>query len=348
MKIKIVQNPDCDAWFSNLNDYSYSLFISPLWIEALKDETMQPLYLDFFSNDELVAKIGGFAVNSRISLRRKLFFYAGPAIRLTLPEKTIEYCIKELINYTKINRYVRLVVLSYDYPHKSEFHCKGYGICKRSEFIVDLLLDKENINKNISRGAKRSIAKAIDQGFSFKESDSQELSEKLIQLIKETKNIRLSKGYSDYNSFYFPYFTSKAFENLIKENAVRFYYIEKDGEIYAVQAILQHNQKAYAMFIGVKTEGYKYGVPAFIDCSVIYSLKNDQYLYLNFGGVPTDKTHKGIALFKESLGAVEYFSSYGSTNFLIFPHLLLNPIVNIIRKFPENLFINYVKRLVNI
>jgi lipid II:glycine glycyltransferase (peptidoglycan interpeptide bridge formation enzyme) len=347
MEIEIQQNFNRVEWSGNLNDFNFSLFITPPWIESVKSDLQRPIYLDFISQGESIAKIAGFSFDTGFTFQRKLFFYAGPAVRKNMPEATSDDCIETLVKFTKKNRYARMVLLSYDYKYISACH-KNYGFSLRSEFIINLIQDKEIINKNISRNVKRSIKKALNQGYELKETNAEQMLEHLVHLMQETRRIRLSKHYSDYNYFYLPGFTLTSLKNLIKEKAVHFYYIEKYSKILAVQAIIQYNQKAYALFIGVDEEGYKNGVPSFMDYSVVTLLKNNNYEYLNFGGVPTDKTHHGIAHFKEMLGAVEVFSSYGSTNFLIFPYYLLNPLIKRIRKLQDNSLLNFIKKSLNL
>jgi hypothetical protein len=347
MNLEIRQNQSYETWSETLNEYNYSLFITHAWVESLTNSTKKPIYLDFFSGDTGIAKIAGFSFDSGLFWQRKLLFYAGPALKSNLPETSADKCIDALLRYAKKYRYSRVVLLSYDYPYSS-INWKMLGLSERSEFIIDLLQEKETINKSISRESKRLITRAIEYGFVFKESCSSEMTGHLIKLMQETKRIRLSKGYGDYNYFYFPGFNQQSLENLVRKEVIHFYTVEKDSEIYAVQAVMQDNQKAYALFIGVNAEGYRFGVPSFIDYSIISLLRNNHYKYLNFGGVPTQKTHQGLIHFKKSLGAKQQFSSYGSTNFLVFPYTLLNPVVRMIRKIPGNALVDYIKKVVHI
>jgi hypothetical protein len=343
MEIEIKKCDDPEEWSSNLTEFNYSLFITPPWVESFTNEKQNSVYLELFLHGESIAKISGLSITSKIAFHKKLLFYAGPAIKRNTPVTMIDPCIRALVTFAKINRYCRLVLLSYDFGYISAYS-NEYGFSERSEFIINLLQDKNIINGNISRNFKRSVGKAIKQGYEVKETESSTMADHLVQLMQETKRIRLYKGYSDYNYFYFPGFNRTSLDNLIKEKAVHFYYIEKDEKILAVQAIMQYNQKAYALFIGINEDGYKNGVPSFIDYTVALMLKAKSYEYLNYGGVPTDKTHLGIAHFKKSMGAYEVHSSYGSTNFLIFPHYLLNPLIKRIRKYHSNYLVNILKR----
>jgi hypothetical protein len=334
-----------DSWSADLNDYDYSIFLLPQWIESLREDNQQTLYLDFYSNGSLIAKISGLACHSRFTFQSKLLFYAGPAIKRNLPSETIDQCILALANYAKANKYCRLVVLSYDYRHVSTLS-KDLGFAERSEYIVDLTQDKEKLLSCFAKDVKRRTRVAQKNEFVFKETDSPEMSVKLIQLMQETRRIRLDKGYMDYDFFYLPGFKLKTFENLIRNKIIHFYYAEKNSEIFVVQAVMQHNRKAYALLIGVNAEGYRNGLPSFVDYHLILSLKEKNYEYIDFGGIPIDKSHKGLVHFKKSIGAITHTSTYGSTNFLIFPYTLLNPVIRRLRKMPENRIMNYLKRLI--
>jgi hypothetical protein len=344
--IKILPISDHESWSSQLVEYDHSMFITPFWIESLKDKDKQPLYLDFLLGEEVIAKIGGFSVSSKYAFQRKLLFYAAPAIKKSLPESIIDQCITALVQYTKAEKICRLILLSYDSRHISNLQ-ERYGFSKRSEYIIDLTQDKEKIKNNISRNVKREYKNAISHGFVFKETVSVDMTGHLINLMKETQRIRISKGYGNYNYFYINGLNQEAFVNLVRKNVIHFYCVERDSEVFAVQAVLQANHQAYALLIGMNAAGYEHGLSSFIDYSLIQFLKENNYSYVNFGGVPIDKSHKGIADFKRRLGAMQHFSSYGSTHFLIFPYNLVNPLVRLLRRAPENPVVTYLKKTVN-
>ncbi len=345
-EVRILSCSDSESWYVDQEDYDFSMFIAPFWIESLKDENKRPLYLDFFQGEKVIAKIGGFAVNSNYAFQRKFLFYAAPALKKNLPDNIIDRCIRALIRYTRTEKMCRLILLSYDSRHISNLQ-KKYGFSGRCEYLVDLKQDKEKIKNNISRNVKRDYKDAISHGFVFKEVVSTDMSSRLINLMKETKKVRISKGYSDYNYFYINGLNEDTLRNLISRDVIHFYCVERDSELFAVQAVMQNNQQAYALLIGVKAEGYQYGLPSFIDYSLILSLKEKNYSYINFGGVPIDKTHKGLADFKKRLGAVECFSTYGSTHFINMPYVLLNPLVRLLRKLPDNPLVDQIKRKAN-
>ena len=114
--------------------------------------------------------------------------------------------------------------------------------------------------------------------------------------------------------------------------------------MHALLTVMIIGQRAYGLFIGVTSDGYRDGVPSFLDYSVMMLLKERNFEYFNFGGVPTDGTHSGLVSFKERLGAEGKKSIYGSTNFLLFPYTVLNPLINLARKMPDNKMIRYVKK----
>jgi lipid II:glycine glycyltransferase (peptidoglycan interpeptide bridge formation enzyme) len=222
-----------------------------------------------------------------------------------------------------------------------------YGFGLKSEYAVDLQQDKESLIKNFSKNVRRENRKAIEQGFIFKECPPAEMLGHLIGLLKQTNNIRIAKGYKDYNYFYITGLNENTLKKLIDQNVIHFYSVERDSVLYSLQAVVEHSDRAYAILIGTSGEGYTFGLPSFMQYSLILRLRERNFKYLNFGGIPTDQSHKGLIHFKKSLGAVEHFSSYGSSSFLIFPFYFLNPIVFILRKLPENKFLLYFKKFVN-
>lgn len=345
MDISVAPALNRAEWTKNLEEFNYSLFIIPEWIESLKTHQLQPIYLDFQDNNGVVAKISGFRSDHKRSFLRKMTFYAGPALRKGMPESLIKNCIAALAEYAKKQGYSRIVVLSYDFPYIVDLKINGYGSVKRSEYYIDLTQDEKAIMQGFSNNVKRNITKAKKNEFTFRESDSPSLTVRLIELLEETRKIRLSKGYKDYNYFYFPGFTIASLNKLIESGVIKFFLIEKTDIIYGIHVVLARKTKAYGLFIGFSPEGYINSIPSFLESATLFSLKNNGYEYFNFGGVPTDETHLGISDFKRRLGAVRKYSSYGSTNFLIPPFTILNPAVNILRTYSDTIIINKIKEL---
>jgi lipid II:glycine glycyltransferase (peptidoglycan interpeptide bridge formation enzyme) len=119
--------------------------------------------------------------------------------------------------------------------------------------------------------------------------------------------------------------------------------VQRDQQVFSVHAVLQREQKAYGLLIGTTQEGYQEGIPSYINYETIMYLQAHNFTYFNFGGVSLDQTHKGLSTYKDSMGTVKTASYYGSTNFLTFPHKLVNPLMNLARSLPENRLIKVIQ-----
>jgi hypothetical protein len=334
---------EAEAWSMTLNDFNYSLFIIPEWIKSLQTTQRRPVYIDFLLNNEVIAKLAGLQFDTDDAYKRKLYFHAGPAVRLNADHSLHDKCLNSLVRYAKRNDIARIVLLSYDYKHKSCVK-RPFHFSIRQELIVDLTPDKEQIHNKFSRSFLGTYKKAIKEGCVFSENGSIAMVDTLADLLEETKKIRLSKGYEDYNPYYIPLFNKNSLISLIQHGAVRIFLAKKELEICAIFMALSRGNKAYGLLTGTSKEGYKAGAPSFLEYCVLMTFKNEGIQYLNLGGIPLENVKSGLVQFKKSIGAFPVESTYGSTNFLRFPYNLLNPIMSLARILPANKIVKIVQQ----
>lgn len=343
MKVKLRRSENITSWNKDIEDFNYSLFSTPEWLESLKDELKAPVYIDFVNEANTVAKIAGFSIRTNSKFKQKLYFYAGPAVHKDIEPGVAQNCMLELLRYAKSEKYNRVVLYAYDYVNLYQTS-HLYKFNTRNEYIIDLTPDIKVINKNISENVKRLKRKAEKNGFSFKSDHSKSLIDKMIQLIDATKEVRLEKGYVDYDPYYFPLLEKGNLYQLLENKAIGIFYVEKNNVIHSIISVLVRSNKSYAIFIGSDKVGYDMGLPSYMYYELIHYLKAHNYHYLNLGGIPEDKTHKGLVMFKLKLGAKPVSSLYGNTNFLLYPYKLANPICELIRLLPENKLISAIKK----
>jgi lipid II:glycine glycyltransferase (peptidoglycan interpeptide bridge formation enzyme) len=343
--LKVTEIRDPQEWKTDLNKFNFNIFITPEWIEPFVDSEKKSIYLNFTENDMLIGKIAGLKIKSSLTNKELLFFFSGPAWPKS-NEGIIPMLINELLNYAGINKFIRLIVRSYDY--KMQFKCKPrlFKITERNEYVIDLSKSNEEINNNLNKQAIKKINKAEKSNFEFIKGDPFKMADKLISLLEETKKVRLAKGYPDYSYFYIPYMNQTTLNKIINNNITSLYYVKADNEILSVIINLHYNKQVYSFLIGSDQRAYKLGINYFIFYKLVCELKEQEYEYFNLGGVPQDTSAEGLIFFKKSLGAEEITMSGGSSNYLTLPYILLNPLLNLGRKLPAIPIVKKIKKLV--
>jgi lipid II:glycine glycyltransferase (peptidoglycan interpeptide bridge formation enzyme) len=340
--IEVTEIINSQEWKSDLNKFEFNLFITSEWIESFADNMKKPVYLNFNKGDVVVGKIAGLIIDYKNSNDKKLFFFSGPAFQASNKE-TIPLLVNELLNYAILKKFRRLIVKSYDYKMTYGKDKNTLKITNRYEYVINLLQSSEEIQNNFNRLLLRKVKLAIRSKAEFIKGDSMKMLDNLISLLEETKKTRLTKGYSKYSYFYMPYLDKIVLKKIISNKITNLYYVKVNDEINCMTMVLTYAKDAYAFLIGSNSNAYGMGIPYYIMYCIIKELKEKQFNYYNLGGIPTDESGKGLILFKKSLGAQEVLTTHCSTNYLTLPHKLLNPLLNIGRKLPDNTITKIIK-----
>jgi len=345
MKIELSEISDICEWESDLNRFAPSPFITPQWVEAVRNSTRIPVYLNFILNNETVGKIAGLKIEAACLRKRHLFFYSPPCIHDSIRGIT-GLIINKLVKYAVTNRFSRLIVRSYDSPSIFASDNNEFKITTDDEYIIDLTQSMEEIQKAFHCRSKRGkIRKAQKNGAVFCEGRSPDLIDKLILLLKETRSIRLSKGHEDYSYFYLPYMEESTLHKTFENGLARIFYVKIGDSISCIQFALTYGKRVYGVLLGTDRKGYKLGVSAFMDYSVIKKCKELGFESYNLGGVPDNASKSGMIFFKTSLGAKKFLCTGGSTNYLNFPYKCLNPLLNMGRRMPESAVKRIIKKI---
>lgn len=324
-KIFVEKFGNSEAWDTELEEFGGSVFMTSKWLNIISTQERGPIYLRFIFNGEVIALLGGIELlYSRYNLKQ-LFFYSGIATKTKDPE-LIRKCKLSLYEYAKINKYFRIRMRSYDHTSDVQTTLKQFKEIRRIEFITFLDKDKDEIFKNFDSDVKRRAGIAKKKGVILNNSKSISFTEKMFTLLEETKKIRRSKGYEEYDYSYLPFFKGEEINRLVSAGHASFYYAELGDEILSIQFVFECQGKAYEIFEGTTLNGYKMNAPAFMMYEVTGVLKDKGYKYYNHGGVPHGLSHEGLKKFKAKIGAVTVDSSEGLTNFITFPLNLLNPL----------------------
>jgi len=313
-------------WDEALENFKGGLFMTTAWLSAISKNDRKPVCLKFYQGDKLVAVAGGIEVFFLSSQNKQLLFYSGIASRSADPSLT-KRCKEALYNYARKEGYQRITLKSYDNQSHVPVKTRNFRETQRLEYVFDLHKNKDTIIKSFDKDLRRRVRKAKREGVVFRKSNSPELTEQLFKLIDETYNIRQSKGYSNYYHLYLPFFNRPEINELINNANATFYIAEREKEILSMQLVLTWGKRAYGILMGTSSEGYKVGAPSVILYEISCTLKDQDYLYYNIGGVPRSIKHIGVRNFKDTLGATRVKSAEEVTNFINPPRIFLNPLL---------------------
>lgn len=340
-----INESSASDWKKNLSEFPHSLFLSCEWILSLQSEHYEPVFIDFLEDEKVVAKLSAI-VNKRNSLKgRQLYSFAAPALKHP-NEQILNRCLDALRRYAIQKRYTRIIFSSYDQQHQLRCKLSGYYTTQRSEYIVSF---NDSSDIHYSKGFKKNAGKAVKSGASFNTSTKEEHLNELFRLIDSTQTYRKKKYGSDYDPYYLRGLTDDSLKKIMASGLGVIYYTEtEDKKIHCAQLNVEHNGQAYGLLMGSDPEAYQNGHPSFIDKGVIEKLKGLNYQYYNPGGNTSDNGGAGLEKYKASMGA-EKREFYGATtNFLVYPQKLLNPLLKAGRRLPstEEGFIGLLKKLI--
>lgn len=343
--IEIVEVNNPQDWMADLPDFNYSLFITPQWICSMSNENDVPVFLNFTVNNKVVAKISGLICNRGKFKGRQLFCYAGPAIK-DINQTLYDGCFEKLLEYARENKLSRIIIGSYDQQNLLKVRTGKFFTSARNEYVVDLTQD---LTSNYSKGFKKNIQKAETYALQYFEDCSDKKLNDLFNLI-ETTRIRKTKKYNaSYNPFYLSNLNKESLERLTQTGIGNIHYInDSDGNTQCVVYNLEFYGKSYGLLMGTSKTAYNFGIPSFLDNSMLKQLKHHGFSYYNVGGAPDDSSGYNLQKYKKSMGGIKRHVYGATTNFLVTPQKALNPLLTISRMLPTNNFlVKFLKRIMH-
>lgn len=325
--IEIIQT-DRQMYNQLFFEHNQSLFTHHLWIESAQNAHIDPVYLIIRQNNQPIAKTAGLKVHHSVLRGKELYFYSAPQVE-TSAAFLMPQIIVSLFDFAKKQRYNRLVIASYDNCSIRIGKCRGIYPNRREDYIFDLA--HPNPHELHDTRFKKNYKKSLRVNPILVENSNAEGVTNLIRLLKTTHQIRLKKRYDDYDSFYLPYTNEQVVRQAVSLQLGKIYEIRVDNQTHAVAMNLEANQSVFALFMAYDEFAYKNGLAAFFIHSLIDQYQEKGFTRYNFGGVPKGKESQGIKLFKESFGAQASKLDGLTTNFLQYPHKLLNPMLDVIR-----------------
>ena len=320
-----------DKWDQELGRVRGGLFMTSAWLKAISRNDRKPVFLRFIEDNKPVAVLGGLDIFINNGPAKQLFCYTG-IIAGTHDLEVTKRCKTALYHYALKNSYQRIIIRSYDHQSFVNARVKQFiENKKRLEYVICLDKDKESVINGFSKSLHQRARKAKKEGAVFRKSNSPELTETLLRLIRGTNSVRKSKGYGSYASLYLPFMGLNEIERLVKAGYATFYFTELENEILSISLDLTYQKKAYGILMGTSSKGYRSGSPSFHYFELMCLLKDEGYSYFNLGGIPRNTRNRGLTAFKERFGPKIMESTEESTNFLTFPLYLFNPLLDLKR-----------------
>jgi len=332
------------SWEKNLLKFNHSIFMCPDWIEAMSDAWKIPFFIDFVEGGETQGKLSGLIVNNTGWQGTMLFAYAGPA--LIEPQKsTLNKCLIALRHFATSHKLNRIIIASYDQPYNISTSAKGFYATSRYEF--DLNINSESTNNYSGRYIKNLKKARKSNAFSTFHSGSEESIRDLIALLQKTRSIRTSKARNSYDPLFLPHLTKKSLNKLIQKPLTNIQHININGITVCVGIELKYKKKSTILLVGMIGDGYKKGLSALLFDSFIRQAQEESIININLGGIPTGQDGKNLAIFKESIGARKRMVHGATTNFLTYPHKLLNPLMKLGRFLQKNKIFLFITKIID-
>ena len=326
-------------WNIDLQEFKYSVFLTSEWLNAMQNEKTKPIYLNFIQNEKIVGKISGFVCFIDKIRGTQLYFYASVALK-ELEQDLFNSCHAALYKYAKVKKYSRIIIGSYDQQHNIFCKTPRFFTTKRFEYIVNL-----ETNLNYNRNFTRSIKRAEKYELHCLQENSDEILNKLFELLFVTKEHRTTKYKIDYNPLFLRYLTKDSMLRLVNSNIAKLYYVSFNNNINIVTCNIEENKRVYGLLLGSNNYSYQMGLPAFLTSKMLLQQKEKGFIYYNPGGGTEDDGNKGLEQFKHSMGGNKTFVYGSTTNFISFPRNLLNPLMNLGRIMPQkNPVIEFIKK----
>jgi hypothetical protein len=332
-----------DIWLNGVSNFEYSLFLRPEWICSVENENSKPIFLNFECNNIVVAKLSGLVCNEGKFKGNQLFCYASPALKVT-NQKLFDDCHSSLIKFAKTQRISRVIICSYDQQHSLQCKATGFYSTTRFEYIVDFQKVEQEVH--FSKGFRKNMKKTEKVGASLKSTTSENILSSLFELLNTTRKHRVEKYGSSYDPFYLRNMNHDSVSRFLSSGLAQLYYVSHNGESpHCVQLNIESDGKVYGLLMGSDGYAYDMGMPSYVDYNLITSFNQKGFKYYNPGGGGEDAGSDGIVKYKKSMGG-EPRQVFGcTTNFLIFPYVLLNPLMIFGRLLPtNNLLVSYLKK----
>ncbi|PZX13543.1 acetyltransferase (GNAT) family protein [Breznakibacter xylanolyticus] len=317
-----VEKVSAEVYNNDLFDFQYSLFCTPEWVGAMADKETQPVFFHLSRQDLVYGKMAGLAFNGKGLKGKQFYFYAGPAMRSNSDASLYCNLVKSMVQYAARHRVVKLNIKSYDQQHS--FFCSDNGLrrTERCEYVYHF--DEDHSLETVHKSFLKNVKKAEKVNATIVEDNSEAALKQLVELLKITYSLRNDKHEGAYVPF--PYFrvNEQSLKRLLDSGLGRQYVVSAEGQVHCVNFLLIRDGKIFGLIIGSDQFAYDHGFHQFVKHSLINKF-GDSARYYNLASADPGS---GLANFRVSMGFKEH-QVYGAySNFLVYPHKILNPIIH--------------------
>ncbi len=270
---------------------------------------------------------------------RQLYAYSGIALNTDAVD-VVANAYLALYQYARENKLFRIIIGSYDQPVPLKMDVKHYYPFQRLEYIIDLRAN--NPENRFHHQVKRHLKKASGVNPAFIEGDESMLP--LLQsMLAKVHDRRVKIFKKDYDFFYLRHLDKKALTRLLDSGLAKIYALKTTEGISAMEFNLEIEGQVYMLLKATNEFGYRHGLSSHLTHRLIQHYKNQNFITYNLGGRPPGKEGDGLALYKERLGTTIRELQGVTTNFVTGPLRLTNPLLNVVRRLPENGLVNRIK-----
>ena len=303
----IVSETASHDWDERVSTLGGGPFSTTRWVEACRDAECTPFYLtlpDGIAAGLLVRRDPTYL--GRWS--RQLFLHAGPVLGSMHPAR-LGSAIEAILCQAAERGCATAFVGSWDHPFVFEAPSMLRYLQNRDEYIVDL-----TVPVALRTTARQKVKQAAKSGVTCGENTDASLLPRLFELLKDTRDVRLSKGMRDYSPLYIPHLSTIAIAKCMTNGLGRHFVAEHQGRIVSSVFTLVNGQRSFVLLTGTDSQGYALRAPNALYAHVIETLQREGVASFNIGGVPAD--NPGLAVFKESFGAIPVPSLAGTSGLL--------------------------------
>ncbi len=298
------------GWDCRVADSGGNIFHSSAYGHVIAGEGREPWFLELFAGDRPV----GFAVargsRSRLPVfgtwRSEFALNTTPLLQNDVDLREAMYAAMAL---ARRERFGRLRCSAFASPQPEATHTLGdleFSLHPRLEFRVPLLGSLERTMRDMSSQHRRNLRRAMSQGFTLREDSTLRGALLLRRLQDGTYGRRWKLGHTHAHPIPRGAYR-QLMQSWLEAGAIRFWFVEKDGEPLSALGILTFGERAYYLVGGTRTEGYRVNAPFAAFGHVIGALCDGGVTELHLGGVPTDAERPespdhGLYRFKRGFG----------------------------------------------
>lgn len=332
-----VEKVDVKTYKQHLDDFQYSLFITPEWVESVSDESSLAAFFIITHQQDIVGITAGLIIGGNGLKGQQIYFYAGPAMKKN--DATL-YCnlVKSIVEYASHHRFAKINIKSYDQQHSLFCSDKRMKRTERFEFIYRFDHSTEQ-NEPIHKSFLKNVKKAEKVNAFIKEDNSEEALNHLVDLLKITYQLRNDKHEGTYEPF--PYFkvNRNSLKRLLESGLGRQYVVSVDDVVHCVNFLLIRNGKIFGLIIGSDEFAYNHGFHQFVKHSLMQLFEKGAQYY----NLASAEPGSGLGNFRVSMGFHEHrvFGSY--SQFLVYPHKMLNPLIQMSHNFNSNKYVRILQ-----